>query len=290
MLNPSSRFRRSGRDPAAASRLATTNTRSIDNGNAPRPNRPETSSDRPGRGLATDGTSDTGPGRSPKPRPRRRPARACRARAVSAIRGEVTASGTPARRETSSRRAYVTNGRRHVQPDDVAPLLHEERVGGRLERLAEVRLQPGGAPEARDGGLGQAQFARQTARAPVGGVLGPGLRGSADGALDLLVGNGARDPGARLVGQAGAPRGGEAVAPLADGRQGDAQVVGKGGVGRVNGGGQDKARPQGQGRGPGGPRREFGPLVVGQGDRGRLGPQAGVGSSWRKATLSQLYR
>lgn len=45
-------------------------------------------------------------------------------------------------------------GRRvEIQPDDIAHLLHEERIGGQLEVFLVMRLEAEGRPDAMDGGL-----------------------------------------------------------------------------------------------------------------------------------------
>ena len=43
----------------------------------------------------------------------------------------------------------------HIQADDVADLVDEQRVFGQLERLAAMRVQPEGAPDAADGRLAE---------------------------------------------------------------------------------------------------------------------------------------
>src|SRR5262249_1038997 len=114
----------------------------------------------------------------------------------------------------------------------------------------------------------------QRAGAPVRGVGRLGLQGARDRGLDLGVGEGARGTGPGLVGQPVQPRGGEAVAPLADGGQGDVQVGGDDTVGAAGGGGQGDVGAQGQALGgsrASGPVGEFHALVVGQGNRGGVG-------------------
>src|SRR5262249_1469817 len=102
--------------------------------------------------------------------------------------------------------------------------------------------------------------------------------------FDLGVGEGARGAGPGLVGQPLQARRREAGAPLADGGGGDAQVGGDGGVGPARGGGQDDVGAQGEavgGGGASGPVGEFHALVVGQGDRGR------VGAAWHGGVLQR---
>ena len=48
--------------------------------------------------------------------------------------------------------------RRQVEPNDVADLVDELRVGGQLEGLGPVRLEGERAPDATDGGMRQARY------------------------------------------------------------------------------------------------------------------------------------
>jgi hypothetical protein len=68
---------------------------------------------------------------------------------LRAIQGLNLALFVHAQRQSPIRRAQI-------QPDDVAHLLNEQRIGGQLEGLSAVRLQTKGAPEAHHGALRQA--------------------------------------------------------------------------------------------------------------------------------------
>jgi hypothetical protein len=106
-------------------------------------------------------------------------------------------------------------GRCHVEPDDVADLVDEQRVGRQLEGLGAMRLQPEGAPDAVDGrgrvthGLGH-----RTQRP----VRRPGRRRfqcQPDRLGDRVVADPARRAGPRLVEQPVQAVLGEAATPLA---------------------------------------------------------------------------
>lgn len=61
-----------------------------------------------------------------------------------------------------------------VEPDDVAYLVHEVRVGGELEAFGAMWRQREGTPDARDRGLAQSQMGCQQARRPMRGAVGHG--------------------------------------------------------------------------------------------------------------------
>ena len=90
-------------------------------------------------------------------------------------------------------------GRAHVEPDDVAHLLDEERVRRELEGLAPVRLQAEGAPDAVDGGGRVADRLGHRAQRPVGRARRRRLQGQADRLGDLVVADLARRTGPRLA-------------------------------------------------------------------------------------------
>lgn len=90
-----------------------------------------------------------------------------------------------------------------VEPNDIAHFIDEERVGGELERLLAMGLQPVRVPDADDRGLRDTGRLRHQARAPVRG-LGRGrpfLEGLPNDALDVAIGDRARRARARGVEQ-----------------------------------------------------------------------------------------
>jgi len=58
-------------------------------------------------------------------------------------------------------------GRVEIEPDDVAHFVDKQRVARERERLAPVRLQAKGAPDAPDRAVAQSRLFRQGARAPM---------------------------------------------------------------------------------------------------------------------------
>ena len=74
-----------------------------------------------------------------------------------------------------------------VQADDVAHLLDEQRIAGKLERLLPMRLQTERAPDARDRRLRQARLACHAARAPVRRTCGHALQSLGDHRIDARV-------------------------------------------------------------------------------------------------------
>src|SRR5205085_5480809 len=82
------------------------------------------------------------------------------------------------------------------------------------------------------------------------------------------------------------PAVGESGAPLADGRGGDAEVGGDGGVGVTAGCGQDDPGPEGQTLGAGRSPRpvdQLGALVAGQRDG------CGLGAAWHRELLDKGF-
>ena len=106
-------------------------------------------------------------------------------------------------------------GRAHVEADDVAHLLDEQRVVRQLEGLAAVRLQPEGAPDAVDGRRRIAHRLRHRAQRPVRRPGRRRLQRQPDRLGDLVVADLARRAGPRLVEQPVQPVRGEAATPLA---------------------------------------------------------------------------
>ena len=79
-------------------------------------------------------------------------------------------------------------GRAHVQPDDIAQLLDEERVGRELEVLAPVRLQAKQLEVAMHARLGDAGLAGHRANAPMRrAVSRPGMQCRLDRLCQTLV-------------------------------------------------------------------------------------------------------
>ena len=90
-------------------------------------------------------------------------------------------------------------GRIEIESDDVAHLLHEQRVGRELEALDPVRLQPEGPPDAMDGRGRVADRRGHGAQAPVRGARGPRLKRPPDRVGDHVIADPARRARARLV-------------------------------------------------------------------------------------------
>ena len=114
--------------------------------------------------------------------------------------------------------------RRQVEPNDVADLVDELRVGGQLEGLGPVRLEGERAPDATDGGMRQAGILRHRTDRPVRRVA----RLLAERALDHIghafVLDAARPARARLIDETVEPVLREPAAPLAHGVLVDAEL------------------------------------------------------------------
>ena len=98
------------------------------------------------------------------------------------------------------------------------------RIGRELERLAAVRRERKGVPDARDGALAHAQFSGQKARAPMRGVARRALQRGRDHPLNLLVQDAARHTRARRIAQAFEALLGKAPPPFAHRQVTDAQA------------------------------------------------------------------
>jgi hypothetical protein len=145
-------------------------------------------------------------------------------------------------------------------------------VRRQLEALDPVRLEAEGAPDPVHRGRRQAAGGRRGARAPVRGVLRRGLERAHEQVGDPLVADGPRGAAARLVAQALEPALGEALAPLADGVLGDAQLRRDRGVAQPLGRPQHDPCPEGQRLGrlaPPRPPLQLGPLRLAQVQRRR---------------------
>ena len=139
-----------------------------------------------------------------------------------------------------------------VQPDNVAHFLDEERVGGQLEGLRQVRLDPEQSEPTLHRALGNALGTRQRARAPVRGGVGRLPQRTADDRCYLVVVIGPGPTGSEFVVQALDAGRSEAPSPLADGLRCDADAPGDGSVGQAFGAGENHAGPLHQGVGQGG--------------------------------------
>lgn len=113
-----------------------------------------------------------------------------------------------------------------IQPDDVAYLSDEQRIGGELERLAAMRLQTESSPRTTDGAWGYLQFARQQSSAPVGGFEWALIEGRGNQLLDLRVAMLARCAGPRLIEQSVDSTLEKAATPLAHRLADDATAPG----------------------------------------------------------------
>ena len=139
-----------------------------------------------------------------------------------------------------------------VQPDDVAHFLEEERIGGQLEGLGPMRLDPEQGEPALDRALADALGSPQGAGAPVRGGVGRLLQRTVDHRRHLVVVIGPGPTGSEFVVQALDPGGSEAPSPLGDGLGCDTEAEGDGRVRQAFGPGENHAGPLDQGVGQGG--------------------------------------
>ncbi len=127
-----------------------------------------------------------------------------------------------------------------VQPDDVADLLHKERVSGELEMLLPVGLDREGLQPAVDSGFGDPRRCSQGSLVPVGAAIRrPGLQSPVDHLRDLVVLIGARPARTEFVVQPLQAEVPVTLAPLADGHARQPHPPGDGGVGFAGPAGQD---------------------------------------------------
>jgi hypothetical protein len=134
-----------------------------------------------------------------------------------------------------------------IEPEDVAHLLHEQRIMRQLERFGAVRLEGEGAPDPRDRALAQACGLGERASTPVCRVARRRLQGQHDSPLNVGIGDRARCSRAWLIQQAVEPAFGKALAPGRDGRPADLQCACHRAVGGSGfGARQHNPRPQGQ--------------------------------------------
>ena len=78
-------------------------------------------------------------------------------------------------------------GRIQIQPNDVAHLVDEQRIGGELEGLNPMRLQPEGAPSAANRALRYPQLGGQQPRTPMARLAWPLIERGRDQLLDSRV-------------------------------------------------------------------------------------------------------
>jgi hypothetical protein len=88
-----------------------------------------------------------------------------------------------------------------IQPDDVADLVDEVRVGADLEGVDQVRFEPKRLPDPAHRRLRQPRFFGHRRPRPVGSVGRLAFQRGHHHRLDLLVADHAGSTGARLVGQ-----------------------------------------------------------------------------------------
>ena len=117
-------------------------------------------------------------------------------------------------------------GRVEVEADDVAHLFHKERIARKFEVLLQMRLEPVGVPDAHDGVLRQPAGLGHRARAPVRAVGRSLLQGARNHFLDLGIGNPARLPRPRRIGEAVQTVRQEASPPFAHRGQRDGPLFG----------------------------------------------------------------
>ena len=134
-------------------------------------------------------------------------------------------------------------GRGEVEPDDVADLGLELRVGAELERLGPMGLDADRLPDPPDRRLAHRHPVRQAPGAPMARPVGRRLQGQGDDPIPVLPPVRRRAPGAGLVrepSQAGAL---VPLAPQEDRHGGHAELGGDPPVRRALGGAQDDPRP-----------------------------------------------
>ena len=146
-------------------------------------------------------------------------------------------------------------GRVQVQPGDVADLVHELRVGGHLVLVDEVGLEPERAPYLRHSRLRHPCCCGHRPRRPVRRVRRVRLQSAHEHVLDHRVGDLARRPRPRVVGQPVQAALREPAAPLRHRRRMTAQLRGEVVVRPPRRGAQHDPAPQNQRLGRLGPSR-----------------------------------
>ncbi len=103
-----------------------------------------------------------------------------------------------------------------VQSHPIPDLFDKQRVTGQLKRLAPVRVERQGPPDAADRAGAPPTLPRPGAGAPVRRRLGRGFQGQAQPSFPRSLGNWARGSGARLLQPSVPPRAHQVSAPLSD--------------------------------------------------------------------------
>jgi hypothetical protein len=138
-----------------------------------------------------------------------------------------------------------------VEADDIAHFLHEEGVGGELEVLLPMRLEPERLPDPLHRGLGKLGLRGDRAAGPVGRVFGFGVDRLADELGDLFVLDRAGPARPQLVVEPGDPLLEVALAPQPHGGAREAQRPSDGGVALPLSGEQDDLGAHDEGVGQG---------------------------------------
>ena len=105
----------------------------------------------------------------------------------------------------------------HVEPDDVAHLLHEQRIARELEGLDPVRLQSEGFPDAVDCRRRVTHRLGHRAQRPMRRIRWSRFQRQTDRLGNLVIADLPRRPGTRLVVKPVDAMLGKAPTPLADG-------------------------------------------------------------------------
>src|SRR5216684_1183071 len=117
-----------------------------------------------------------------------------------------------------------------VQADDVAHLVDQQRIVGELKRLAAMRTQPEGPPDATHRGLTHAGPRRQRAAAPMRCSFGSLFQGQAYGPLNAVIADLSWRSWSHLVSQTSQALGDKTIPPHAHRKARGVQLVGHGSV------------------------------------------------------------
>src|SRR3954465_1123917 len=131
-----------------------------------------------------------------------------------------------------------------IQADDVAHLIDEQWIGGKLKSLLTVRLQSECTPDTAYCGLRQPKLACQRSATPVRGIARALVQGGRNQAFDLCIAQLARCTRPRLIEQTIESMRNKAAAPLAYHLRCHTQAKRHLLVGQGLGTGQDNARAQ----------------------------------------------
>jgi hypothetical protein len=152
-----------------------------------------------------------------------------------------------------------------IEPDHIANLVHELRIGRKFERAGDVRFEPKRPPDAANHGVTHAGLRGHRARAPVRLALGESFQRFDDHGFDGFVGDRARRTHARFVIQSIEPALNEARAPLSHGRIGRSIATRDDGIRSRDRAREDESRPKRQRAIDAGPLRQahqFAPLRI----------------------------